>query len=177
MSTSKISPCPSFFLLSHFCVSSFPVSVFLPLIYFLRLLSFSLSRAPWLVWFFLKIIWNNHKIPYLLGSPPQPLRSHTTGICLLGPPVSQPHLGKAPSKNLIPKTKPEKQHLSSPVMKPIQIRTYGFTLAHRVLWDLRNATLPSDRPVSLAGLESGSAHFLLCPCLMPPSHQRKVRWL
>lgn len=136
MFISKIFPCLSFFLLSHFCVSSFPVSVFLPLIYFFRLLSFSLSRVPWLVWFFLRIIWNHHKIPQLLGSPPKSLSFHTIGIYLLGPPIPPPHLGKPPSKSFIPKSKSEKQPLGSPQMKPIQIRTFGFAWAHQAFMGL-----------------------------------------
>lgn len=74
MSISKSCPCSSlFFLLSHFCVSSFLVSAFLPFTCFLCLLSFSLSRTLWLFWFFLKITCNNHKIPWiLLPTPPPP---------------------------------------------------------------------------------------------------------
>lgn len=132
MFVSKISPCLSFFLLSHFCVFSFPVSVFLPLIYFLRLLSFSLSLQSILsCLIFPQNNLEQSQDPIATFSPPQSLRFRTIGIYLLGPPVPQRHLVKAPSKSFIPESKSEKQPLGSPLMKPIQMRTFGFVWAHQ----------------------------------------------
>lgn len=69
--------------------------------------------------------------PIATCSSPQSLSFHTRGIYLLGPPVPQRHLGKAPSKSFIPKSKSEKQPLGSPLVKPIQMRTFGFLGAHQ----------------------------------------------
>lgn len=165
MFISKICPCSSlFFLLSYFCVSSFLVSVFLPFIYLFCLLSFSLSRTLWLFWFFLKITCNNHKIPWFLPTPhphpqPQPLISILKEFTFLthqflNPILERHHL------SFIPKTKSEKQPLGSPLMKPIQTRAMILHWPTELSWGLRNSALPSNRPVSLAGLRSGSANFL-----------------